>query len=231
MPLSSLHENNLQGAVTKQPFFATYRHDASKQYFIIHSQNTFTKMKKAIFLIVAALMLCGRINAQEMALTSTTQNEITQLSILETPMPISDFSTHYQFGEQQYASPRTGWGIACIISGGLTMVSGLTVWLGGDTFNKVTTSVPSGFEPDPDFQQAAGTVSKGIKTAGIIGTVIGAGLVATGIVLVSGDKGSGSRRHKHRRYSENLLAPEPYAGEWTLSLNAGPTCGGLSLNF
>ena len=188
-------------------------------------------MKKTIFLIAAALMLCSKINAQEMALASTTQNEITQLSILETPMPTSDFSTHYQFGEQQYASPRTGWGIACIISGGITMVSGLSVWLFGDTFNKVTTSVPSGFEPDPDFNQAAGTVSKGIKTAGIVGTVIGAGLVTTGIVLVSGDKGSGSRRHKHRRYSENLLAPQPYAGEWALCLNAGPMGGGLALTF
>lgn len=191
-------------------------------------------MKKAIFLIAAALMLCGKVHAQELALASTTQNEISQLSILETPMPTSDFSTHYQFGEQQYASPRTGWGVACIISGGITMVSGLTVWLFGDTFNKVTTSIPSGFEgtePDPDFQQAAGTVSKGIKTAGIVGTVIGAGLVTTGIVLVSGDKGSGSRRHKHRRYSENLLSPQPYTGEWALSLNSGPMGGGLTLTF
>ena len=114
------------------------------------------------------------------------------------------------------------------------MVSGLTVWLFGDTFNKVTTTIPGGFEgvePDPDFQQAAGTVSKGIKTAGIVGTVIGAGLVTTGIVLVSGDKGSGSRRHKHRRYSENLLTPQLYAGEWALSLNAGLTGGGLTLTF
>ena len=188
-------------------------------------------MKKAIFLIAAALLFCGKVHAQELAFVSTTQNEISQLLILETPMPISDFSTHYQFGEQQYASPRTGWGIACIISGGLTMVSGLTVWLGGNTFGNVASTMPSGFEPDPDFQQAAGTVSKGIKTAGIIGTVIGAGLVATGIVLVSGDKGSGSHRHKHRRYSENLLAPDPCAGEWTLCFNAGPTYGGLSLNF
>ena len=62
-------------------------------------------------------------------------------------MPASDFSTHYQFGEQQYASPRTGWGVACIISGGITMVSGLSVWLFGDTFNKTTNNFPSGFEP------------------------------------------------------------------------------------
>ena len=192
-------------------------------------------MKKTILLIAAALLLCGKINAQEMALASTTQNEITQFSILETPMPASDFSTHYQFGEQQYASPRTGWGVACIISGGITMVSGLSVWLFGDTFNKTTNNFPSGFEPDPDFQQAAGTVSKGIKTAGIVGTVIGAGLVTTGIILVSSDGRSGSRRssgrHRHRRYSENLLAPEPYSTGWALSLNAGPTGGGLALTF
>ena len=192
-------------------------------------------MKKTILLIAAALLLCGKINAQEMALASTTQNEITQFSILETPMPASDFSTHYQFGEQQYASPRTGWGVACIISGGITMVSGLSVWLFGDTFNKTTNNFPSGFEPDPDFQQAAGTVSKGIKTAGIIGTVIGAGLVTTGIILVSSAGRSGSRRssgrHRHRRYSENLLAPEPYSTGWALSLNAGPTGGGLALTF
>ncbi|MBO7499164.1 MAG: hypothetical protein J6T64_08270 [Bacteroidaceae bacterium] len=150
-------------------------------------------------------------------------------------MPVSDFSTHYQFGEQQYASPRTGWGVACIISGGITMVSGLSVWLFGDTFNKTTNNFPSGFEPDPDFQQAAGTVSKGIKTAGIVGTVIGAGLVTTGIILVSSDGRSGSRRssgrHRHRRYSENLLAPGPYSTGWALSLNAGPTGGGLALTF
>ena len=192
-------------------------------------------MKKSILLIATALLLCGKVQAQEMALASTTQNEITQFSILETPMPVSDFSTHYQFGEQQYASPRTGWGVACIISGGITMVSGLSVWLFGDTFNKTTNNFPSGFEPDPDFQQAAGTVSKGIKTAGIIGTVIGAGLVTTGIILVSSDGRSGSRRssgrHRHRRYSENLLAPEPYSTGWALSLNAGPTGGGLALTF
>ena len=192
-------------------------------------------MKKAIFLIAAALMLCGKVHAQELALASSTQNEIAQLSILETPIPASDFSTHYQFGEQQYASPRTGWGIACIISGGITMVGGLSVWLFGDTFNKVTTTMPSGFEPDPDFNQAAGTVSKGIKTAGIVGTVIGAGLVTTGIVLVSSDGKSGSRRssgrHRHRRYSENLLTPEPNSTGWALSLNAGPTGGGLTLTF
>ena len=192
-------------------------------------------MKKSILLIATALLLCGKVQAQEMALASTTQNEITQFSILEAPMPASDFSTHYQFGEQQYASPRTGWGVACIISGGITMVSGLSVWLFGDTFNKTTNNFPSGFEPDPDFQQAAGTVSKGIKTAGIVGTVIGAGLVTTGIILVSSDGRSGSRRssgrHRHRRYSENLLAPEPYSTGWALSLNAGPTGGGLALTF
>ena len=192
-------------------------------------------MKKSILLIATALLLCGKVQAQEMALASTTQNEITQFSILETPMPASDFSTHYQFGEQQYASPRTGWGVACIISGGITMVSGLSVWLFVDTFNKTTNNFPSGFEPDPDFQQAAGTVSKGIKTAGIVGTVIGAGLVTTGIILVSSDGRSGSRRssgrHRHRRYSENLLAPEPYCTGWALSLNAGPTGGGLALRF
>ena len=186
-------------------------------------------MKKSILLIATALLLCGKVQAQEMALASTTQNEITQFSILETPMPASDFSTHYQFGEQQYASPRTGWGVACIISGGITMVSGLSVWLFGDTFNKTTNNFPSGFEPDPDFQQAAGTVSKGIKTAGIVGTVIGAGLVTTGIILVSSDGRSGSRhsgRNRHRRFSENLLAPEQNSTGWALSLNAGPTGGG-----
>lgn len=191
-------------------------------------------MKKAIFLIATALLLCGKVQAQEMALASSTQNEISQFSILETPMPASDFSTHYQFGEQQYASPK-GWGIACIITGSLTMLSGLSVWVFGDTFNKTTNNFPSGFEPDPDFQQAAGTVSKGIKTAGIVGTVIGAGLVTTGIILVSSDGRSGSRRssgrHRHRRYSENLLAPEPYSTGWALSLNAGPTGGGLALTF
>ena len=105
---------------------------------------------------------------------------------------------------------------------------------GGNTFGNVASTMPNGFEPDPDFQQAANTVSKGIKTAGIIGTVIGAGLVTTGIILVSSDGRSGSRhsgRNRHRRFSENLLAPEQNSTGWVLSLNAGPTGGGLALTF
>ena len=159
--------------------------------------------------------------------------DVSATSLLNAPMPATELGANYQFGGQQYASPK-GWGIACIITGSLTMLSGLTVWLGGNTFGNVASTIPDGFEPDPDFQQAANTVSKGIKTAGIIGTVIGAGLVTTGIILVSSDGRSGSRHsggNRHRRFSENLLAPEQYSTGWTLSLNAGPTGGGLALTF
>lgn len=197
-------------------------------------------MKKSILLIAAALLLCGKVQAQEMAMSTTTQEteelvmDVSATSLLNAPMPAAELGADYQFGGQQYASPK-GWGIACIITGSLTMLSGLTVWLGGNTFGNVASTMPDGFEPDPDFQQAAGTVSKGIKTAGIVGTVIGAGLVTTGIILVSSDGRSGSHRsssrHRHRRYSENLLAPEPYSTGWALSLNAGPTGGGLALTF
>jgi hypothetical protein len=196
-------------------------------------------MKKSILLIAAALLLCGKVNAQEIALATNTDinAELSLAANLQTDMsgtptldytaaPSANLNSNYNL---QYSSPRKGWGIACIIAGGLTMTGGLSVWLFGDTFNKVSSTMPTGFEPNPEYQQATGAVSQGIKTAGIIGTVLGAALVATGIVLVAGDKGSGNRRH--RRYSENLLAPQPYTGEWTLSLNAGPTSGGLTLTF
>ena len=196
-------------------------------------------MKKPILLIAAALLLCGKVQAQEMAMSTTTQEteelamDVSAASLLKAPLPATELGANYQFGGQQYASPK-GWGIACIITGSLTMLSGLTVWLGGNTFGNVASTMPDGFEPDPDFQQAANTVSKGIKTAGIIGTVIGAGLVTTGIILVSSDGRSGSRhsgRNRHRRFSENLLAPEQNSPGWALSLNAGPTGGGLALTF
>lgn len=196
-------------------------------------------MKKPILLIAAALLLCGKVQAQEMAMSTTTQEteelvmDVSATSLLKAPMPATELGANYQFGGQQYASPK-GWGIACIITGSLTMLSGLTVWLGGNTFGNVASTMPDGFEPDPDFQQAANTVSKGIKTAGIIGTVIGAGLVTTGIILVSSDGRTGIRhssRNRHRRFSENLLAPEQNSTGWALSLNAGPTGGGLALTF
>ena len=196
-------------------------------------------MKKSILLIAAVLLLCGKVQAQDMAMFTTTQEteelamDVSAASLLKAPLPATELGANYQFGGQQYASPK-GWGIACIITGSLTMLSGLTVWLGGNTFGNVASTIPDGFEPDPDFQQAANTVSKGIKTAGIVGTVIGAGLVTTGIILVSSDGRSGSRhsgRNRHRRFSENLLAPEQNSTGWALSLNAGPTGGGLALTF
>lgn len=211
-------------------------------------------MKKAILLIAATLVLCNTMKAQDLALASTpvspmqlslTENIQSDLnSIYTLPMPESDLLVNNQFNTQQYAS-RKGWGIACIVVGGSTMLGGITMWLGGDMFNNVNQQMGdmSGFEDDPDFQQgqqAMQTVGNGVKTIGIVTTVAGAALVGTGIWLVSSDGGSshgrrghgrrGGHRRSHRRHADLFQQPtmEP---DWGLCLNATPTSAGLTFVF
>ena len=206
-------------------------------------------MKKTILLIAAALLLCGEMKAQDMA-DATTLVPTTQLSLAENqptginsiyaiPMPESDLVVNDQLGTQQYAS-RKGWGIACIISGGMTMIGGVTTWLGGDIFNNMA----SGMGDDPDMQegqQAFNAMGNGVKTIGIIGTVAGAALVGTGIWLVSSDGGSSSRgrshgrrgghRRSHRRHAELLPDYNDMQPDWGLCLNVTPTNAGLTFVF
>ena len=104
-------------------------------------------MKKAILLIAAALLFCSEMKAQDLAeaftLTPTTQLSLTDNSqsglnsIYAIPMPESDLLTNNQFNTQQYSS-RKGWGIFCIVSGGITMLSGASVWLFGGLFNNLS---------------------------------------------------------------------------------------------
>lgn len=212
-------------------------------------------MKKAILLIAAALLFCSEMKAQDLAeaftLTPTTQLSLTDNSqsglnsIYAIPMPESDLLTNNQFNTQQYSS-RKGWGIFCIVSGGITMLSGASVWLFGGLFNNLSSQAGemSGFEDDPDFQQGqemAQTVGNTVKTIGIIGTVTGAALVGTGIWLVSSDGNGGSHgrrghgrrgghRRGHRRHADFFQQPtvEP---DWGLCLNATPASAGLTFVF
>lgn len=190
-------------------------------------------MKKTILLIAAALLLGAEMKAQDLAdATNFGQTESVQVnSIYTAPMPTSDFVVNNQFGTQQYAS-RKGWGVACIVSGGLTMIGGITTWLSAGMFNQTVSQMPT--ENDPDFQQgqqAVQTVGNGIKTIGIIGTVVGAALVGTGIWLVSSDNGSSYRRSSYRRYrrfAEGTPTTEPARPSgWAL----GVTSNGLTLVF
>ena len=190
-------------------------------------------MKKTILLIAAALLLGAEMKAQDLAdATNFGQTESVQVnSIYTAPMPTSDFVVNNQFGTQQFAS-RKGWGVACIVSGGLTMIGGITTWLSAGMFNQTVSQMPT--ENDPDFQQgqqAVQAVGNGIKTVGIIGTVVGAALVGTGIWLVSSDNGTSYRRNSYRRYrrfAEGTPTPEPARPScWAL----GMTSNGLTLVF
>lgn len=205
-------------------------------------------MKKSILIIAAALLFCGGMKAQNLT-EATMFNPGTQMgfaedqqggvsSIYTLPMPTSDLATSSQAGTQQYAS-RKGWGIACIISGGMTMIGGLTTWLGAGMFNNAASQMSA---TDPDFQegqQAVQTVGNGIKTVGIVGTVVGAALVGTGIWLVSSDGGSSYGRSSHRRggsrryrrFADNMPATETVSPDWGLKLNVSPASGGLTFVF
>lgn len=219
-------------------------------------------MKKAILLIAAALLFCGQMKAQEMADAfnsnsyslsqySLMDNSQTQVSsIYDLSMPPSDLGVNNEFANQEYAS-RKGWGIVCIVAGGSALLGGVAMLLMGGLINSASSQIGDmsgdmGFGDDPDFQQdfqqgqdmaqAAGGV---VQTIGIVGSVVGAGLVGTGIWLVSSDGGSSSRRghgrrgghRRHRRYSENMPTIEPIEPDWALSFNVGPASTGLTLAF
>lgn len=203
-------------------------------------------MKKNILLIAVAMLMGSQLQAQDLALATSPvaplQLNLTEQadhsSIYTVPMPESDLLVNNQLNTKQYTS-RKGWGIACIISGGLTMVSGISVWLGGDIFNNMASSMGD----DPDMQEgqdAMNTVGNGVKTIGIVGAVAGAALVGTGIWLVSSDGGSSSGRRGHgrrsghrktRRRHADLFQQPTIEPDWGLSLNMAPTSAGLTLVF
>ena len=201
-------------------------------------------MKKVILLIAAALLFCGQMTAQDIAMATPTDISAElnpaynlQTDIFSTPSLDLSLTSNYQLGTSQYASPK-GWGIALIIMGGVDVLSGLGILAWSSLFSKATsTAAEQGFETDPEFDQAANTVTKVFKIAGIAGTVLGAGLITGGILLVNkGSKTKGKStvsrpvKRKHRRYSENFTLPEDVS-DWTLTFNAGPAGGGLTLTF
>ena len=186
-------------------------------------------MKKTLFFIAVTMLFCTGMKAQDLAcafkpdnsfqLSLSEQPQTTPSSIYSLPMPTTDFATGNQFNTQQYASKK-GWGIACIISGGVIMMSGAVLWLWGGVFTHVTNqaatmdanmaaanmdaNMAAGMDPsmaadmanssqDPTLKQA-NNVGKGVKTAGIIGTAAGAVLVGTGIVLLTSNSGGGYSR-------------------------------------
>ena len=187
-------------------------------------------MKKTLLLIAVAMLLCTATKAQDLAcdfktdnsfqLSLTEQQQPTPGSIYSLPMPTTDLATANQFNTQQYASKK-GWGIATVISGGVIMLTGATLWLWGALFSTATDKVATmdanmtadmaaNMDPttaadmaarmenasqDPHRKQA-NNVGKGVKTAGIIGTAAGAVLVGTGIVLLTSDSGGGYSRGK-----------------------------------
>ena len=185
-------------------------------------------MKKTLLFIAVSMLFCTGMKAQDLAcafkpdnsfqLSLTEQPQTTPSSIYSLPMPTTDFATGNQFNTQQYASKK-GWGIACVISGGVIMLTGATLWLWGGLFSNTTNKVadmqanmaanmaadmdPStaaemaadmeNAQQDPTLQKA-NNVGKGVKTAGIIGTAAGAVLVGTGIVLLTSNSGGGYSR-------------------------------------
>ena len=183
-------------------------------------------MKKTLFFIAVTMLFCTGMKAQDLAcafkpdnsfqLSLSEQPQTTPSSIYSLPMPTTDFATGNQFNTQQYASKK-GWGIACVISGGVIMMSGAVLWLWGGLFTNVTNqaaamdaNMAANMDPstaadmaasmdnasqDPTLKQA-NNVGKGVKTAGIIGTATGAVLVGTGIVLLTSNGGGGYSRGK-----------------------------------
>ena len=189
-------------------------------------------MKKALLFIAVTMLFCTGMKAQELSLAFNTDNsfqtslteqpQTSPCSIYSLPMPTTDFATGNQFNTQQYASKK-GWGIACIISGGVIMVSGAALWLWGGLFTNITdqaaardadmaaanmdVNMAAGMDPSMAADLAASmdnssqdpqlkqanNIGKGVKTAGIIGTATGAVLVGTGIVLLTSNGGGGSR--------------------------------------
>lgn len=207
-------------------------------------------MKKTILLIAAALLVCGQLKAQDLALATTSDTPFQMSlsddhpselnSIFTLPMPTSDFAVNNQLNTEQYAS-RKGWGIFCIVAGASTMLGGISVWAFGDIFNNMGSAVASEDPMDQEASQAFNTMGSGVKTVGIIGAVTGAALVGTGIWLVSSDGGSGrggrshGRRGGHRKSTRrrhaDLFQQPTIEPDWGLCLNVGPTSSGLTFVF
>lgn len=223
-------------------------------------------MKKVLLFIAATMLFCTGMKAQDYAFntdksfqTSLLEQPQTSLSSIYTrPMPTTDFATGNQFNTQQYASKK-GWGIACVISGGVIMMSGAVLWLWGGLFTNITDQAAArdadmaadlaasmdNSSQDPQLKQA-NNIGKGVKTAGIIGTATGAVLVGTGIVLLTSNSDSGYSRGKsskpHRvkrrgparsnpRHAELMPDYGNMQPDWSLCLNVGPTSAGLTLAF
>lgn len=178
-------------------------------------------MKKAFLFIAVTILFCTAMKAQDYAFNTDNsfqtslleQPQTSPCSIYSLPMPTTDFAAGNQFNTQQYASKK-GWGIACVISGGVIMVSGAVLWLWGGLFTNITDQAAArdadmaaaNMDPsmaadmanssqDPHLKQA-NNIGKGVKTAGIIGTATGAVLVGTGIVLLTSNSGGGYSRGK-----------------------------------
>lgn len=187
-------------------------------------------MKKTLLFIAVAMLFCTGMKAQDLAcafkpdnsfqLSLSEQPQTTPSSIYSLPMPATDFATGNQFNTQQYASSK-GWGIACIISGGVIMMSGAVLWLWGGIFSNTTNHVANmqaamdadmaanmdassaaemaanmeNTQQDPTLQKVD-NAGKVIKTVGIVGTATGAVLVGTGIVLLTSNGGGGYSRGK-----------------------------------
>lgn len=182
-------------------------------------------MKKTLFFIAVTMLFCTGMKAQELSYAFKTDNsfqtslteqpQTTPSSIYSLPMPATDFATGNQFNTQQYASAK-GWGIACVVSGGVIMLTGAYLWLFGGIFSNTTNNVanmqaamnadmaanmdPStaaemaanmeNTQQDPTLQKVD-NAGKVIKTVGIVGTATGAVLVGTGIVLLTSNGGGG----------------------------------------
>lgn len=204
-------------------------------------------MKKTLLFIAVSMLFCTGMKAQDLAcafkpdnsfqLSLTEQPQTTPSSIYSLPMPTTDFATGNQFNTQQYASKK-GWGIACVISGGVIMMSGAVLWLWGGLFTNVTNqaaamdaNMAANMDPstaadmaasmdnasqDPTLKQA-NNVGKGVKTAGIIGTAAGAVLVGTGIVLLTSkggggySRGSSTKPHRVKRKGPARSNPRRHA--------------------
>lgn len=207
-------------------------------------------MKKTLLFIAVSMLFCTGMKAQDLAcafkpdnsfqLSLTEQPQTTPSSIYSLPMPTTDFATGNQFNTQQYASKK-GWGIACIISGGVIMMSGAVLWLWGGLFTNVTNqastmdanmaaNMAANMDPstaadmaasmenaqqDPTLQKID-NAGKVIKTVGIVGTATGAVLVGTGIVLLTSNGGGGSRSkssapHRVRRKGPARSNPRRHA--------------------
>lgn len=207
-------------------------------------------MKKTLLFIAVTMLFCTGMKAQELSYAFNTDNsfqtslteqpQTTINSIYSLPMPTTDFAFGNQFNTQQYASPK-GWGIACVVSGGVIMLTGAYLWVFGGIFSNASShaanmqasmsaDMAANMDPssaadmaasmenaqqDPTLQKVD-NAGKVIKTVGIVGTATGAVLVGTGIVLLTSKGGGGSRSkssapHRVRRKGPARSNPRRHA--------------------